>query len=427
MGINIAAAFGTLPPPRTFFVNNNAGQQQILNTTGGLFEFSLRPASWVMVPAGNYLLQAGQYSNLQTWDQSSYTWRFLTGFDSVPYMVSSDGTNFRVCNTTGGVVGAVVTNVGSGYVQGFYGFNALGVAVTIINGATTAGNPYLIATPSAGGATFNTFVGGGVSAIATPNVAAGNVNSFAGTGYTQAPIVIITPPSNQGAQPFIPATATAVITAGGIVGAITVVNQGAGYVGPPTVTFVNATGDTTGAGAFVTSNTTSITMTVVTTVQAITVASPGANTIANTGLAAVPTIAFTGTATIGALAAAAIPNLSIRAVATIATAGVAYGTSLPVAYQVVGGAYAGAASAVTNPTTEIQLITPVVPSYIVGSSAAGGTITTIPTVQYGGYGYTSVPTLTAYPTGAAALTGVTLATFTLTMGGNTDTIQLYPI
>ena len=193
------------------------------------------------------------------------------------------------------------------------------------------------------------------------------------------------------------------------------------------VTFVNATGDTTGNGAFVTSNTTAITMSTATAVQAITVASPALNTITNTGLAAVPTIAFGGTATIGTLAAAALANLTIRSVASIATAGVAYGTSLPVAYTVVGGTYAGAAAAVTNPTTEVQLISPPVPAYIVGSSAAGGTITTIPTVQFGGYGYESVPTLTAYPTGAAALTGVTLATFTLTMGEQTDTIFLYPI
>lgn len=427
MGINLATAFGSLPPPRTLFVNNNAGQQQILGTNGGLLEFSLRPASWMMVPAGNYLIQAGQYSNLQCWDQQAYVWRMLTGYDQVPYMLSSDGTNIRIANTTGGIVGAVVTNAGSGFVQGFYGYNALGQAVSIIGGATTLGNTYLNATPSAGGGTFNTFVGGGVSTIQTPTTTTGNVNSYAGTGYTQAPIVVITPPSNQGAQPFIPASATAVITAGGQVGAITVVNSGAGYVSPPTVTFVNAQGDLTGGGAFVASNVTAITMTSATAVQAMTVASPGLNTIANTGLSSLPTIAFTGSATIGALTAAAVPNLSIRAVATIATAGVAYGASAPVAYSVVGGGYAGAVAVLVNPATEVALISPPLPANVVGASAAGGTITTLPTVLYGGYGYSSVPTLNAYPTGAAALAGVTLATFTLTMGGNTDTIFLYPI
>jgi hypothetical protein len=432
MPISNLSAFGSLPPPRTVFVNNNQGQQQQLSTTGGVFEFSLRPTQYQLIPAGQYMVLAGQYSNVQVWDQQSYMWRFVTGFDQVPYVIQSDGTNYRLCNTTGGVVGAVVTGAGSGMTNGFYGYNAFGQAVSIIGGATTLANSYLTVTASAGGSTYNVFVGGGIASVVTPATTAG-ASSFAGSGYTAAPNIIVTPPPTQGAQPFIPATLTCVITAGGLVGAITVVNAGAGYVAAPTITIVNAQGDTTGAGAYI--NAGGITLTTSGAIQAITVASPGAVNVAGTGLASVPTLTIAGTVAAGAPTAATIPNLTIRAVATIATAGVAYGNALPVNYITVGGAYGGAAPVNTNPAIEFStaagvsssIMNPVVPAQINGSCAAGGTITTIPTVSFAGFGYASVPTLTALPTGANALTGCTLATFTLTMGGQTDTVYLYTI
>ena len=59
--------------------------------------------------SGQYFLQLGQYTTLQMYDSGMNYWQNI---DVSPYAlitISSDGANFRVANTTGCPVGAVIT------------------------------------------------------------------------------------------------------------------------------------------------------------------------------------------------------------------------------------------------------------------------------------------------------------------------------
>jgi hypothetical protein len=74
-----------------------------------------------MVPSGQYMLLLGRYTFLQFWDPIANIWRNVqTGGMAPAFPVTSDGSNFRLANLTGTVVGAVVTNGGTGYTNGIY-------------------------------------------------------------------------------------------------------------------------------------------------------------------------------------------------------------------------------------------------------------------------------------------------------------------
>lgn len=418
MGINQLGAFGIAPSPRTVFVANNGGQQQQVSLTGGSLPFTLSATRNLIIPAGNWIMQTGQYSNTQMWDQQSYMWRTLSGFDQGPYMISSDGTNYRVANTTGCVIGAVVTNRGTantGVPNGFYGYNYSGTFVQIVNGVTTTGLTTATATVSAtttGGATLNVFIGGSINTSIT--VTDGTSPS---TGYVSPPEVIVVPPSNQGNQPFIPATCKAVLTGSKITG-ITVINQGAGYVAVPTLLIVNQPTDTAGALG---TTTFTLTLTNQNQLAAVTVAN-GGTTVG--GIATVPTITMSGTTTITSAAATALMNFSIVSVALNAAGG-AYGNTQPT-FTIAGNSALLPTTTNTNPAIETLLIPNPVQPVIQAFSAAGGTMTSgsTPTVLFGGWGFVTVPqanvqSLLTIPT--------SYATWTVTAGGNDDTIFLYPI
>ena len=413
MGINQITAFGSAPAPRTLFVNSNPGQQQVFGTTGGPVQFSLKPTQAVHIPAGNFMVQAGAYSNLQVWDQQSYMWRFITGFDQVPYQVSSDGSNFQVVNTTGGVIGAVVTNKGSTVLppNGFYGYNQNLQFVQIINGSTTTGlapSTANVGATTTGGALLNVFIGGSVSTV---TVVAAN----AGSGFLEAPNLICIPPAGQGAQPFIPATATCVLSSGAI-GAVTVTNQGAGYVSAPTWMVVPQEGDTANTYSSVTFTTV---MTNANAVSAVTVASPG-----TAAFSSVPTITFTGTLPPTSAAATALMNFSIASVALNA-AGAAYGATQPT-ITLASNSVLMPTPTNTNPAIEQNLVLTQVQPIIQAFSAAGGTLTagSTPTIMFGGYGFYSVPQAVVQSTSTIP---TSYATWTVTAGGLTDNILLYPI
>lgn len=406
-GIGQLGALGQGPAPRTFFVNNNAGQQQSVSQTGGPLLVPLKPTQSLLVPSGNFIVDRGCYSDLQYWDAQSLMWRNFSSFGNAPVMVASDGQNVQIANTTGCPIAAVVTTRGSGLINGFYGYNQLDQAISIVAGQTTLGNAYLTCTPSAGGSLWNVFVGGGISTTVT--ITAG------GTNYISAPTLLVIPPANQGAQPYIQATANCTVSAGAI-NAVTVTNQGAGYVSAPTILVVNAENDTTGGNAVLTPvliNTG--------TVSAVTVADSGTAPVS-----AVPTLAFAGTSGGGSAAATVIMNFSLTTISAVASAGAAYGTSLQYATLTAGGNNTATATN-TNPSIETQQIQPPRPPTLQGSSAGGGTITAVPTIIDGGYGFATIPSLAPYPSGAAALTGVTLATFTAVWGGNNDNCYLNPI
>ncbi len=151
-----------------------------------------------------------------------------------------------------------VTSQGANYtlppIVGFSGGGGSGAAAvaTMSNGSVTSivltgvGHGYTV-TPNV------TITGNGTGAQATAvvdptttTVTAVRITS-GGSGYTSATVTIDPPLGCQtGCQT---ATAQAFVTPPGAVLAVKVTNPGTGYTSNPTVTFTNASGDTTGAGA----------------------------------------------------------------------------------------------------------------------------------------------------------------------------------
>src|SRR5256885_1852938 len=216
---------------------------------------------------GQYMIQLGLYTVLQVYDSGLNYWRNVNVNPQGLLTISSDGQNFRLANTTGCPIGGIITNAGSAYTNGFYGFvnsfNNSGQAVVIANGAVTAGNTTFTATPSAGGSTWNMIVGGAVNTTISVSGTVfqsqgGILSPFGGTGtsltasggsnYTRAPLILFTPPPNQGQQPYVLPAATCTISAGAV-NAVTVTQQGAGLLGLPGITIIPQPGDTTGGGA----------------------------------------------------------------------------------------------------------------------------------------------------------------------------------
>lgn len=176
--------------------------------------------------SGHYFINPGLYSEVQEYDYIMDYWRPLSTAPGAAITISGDGANYRIANTTGCPVGAVITNHGTGLTNGFN-------TVTI--------------TPSAGSSVWNTIVGGAINATIT--VTAG------GTLYVGIPSIVFAPPATQGSTPYILPTAVAVMS-GGAISSVTVIDQGAGLVAVPSITVVPAVGDSTGGGASLTINAT---------------------------------------------------------------------------------------------------------------------------------------------------------------------------
>ena len=261
------------------YINLPAGQGVV-----GVFGGVLAPQLATNNPVtGQYCVQMGQYTSLQQYDQGLNYWQDVQVFPSGLVTISSDGANYRLANTTGCPIGAVITNAGASYTNGFYGYIqgpgeslvglSVGSAITIQNGIVTAGQTYLTITPSAGASTWNAIVGGAINStisfsgtvfngnFANANgtagqslfafgqgSAAGGITSSAGTNYTKPPIIVFSPPANQGLQPYILPTAVCTIS-GGAINAITVLDQGAGLMSLPGIVVIPQPGDTTGGGA----------------------------------------------------------------------------------------------------------------------------------------------------------------------------------
>lgn len=177
----------------------------------GGFPIPIGPGGIFFPPPGNYLLVLGPRCQLQYFDPNQLCWRVVAQPGRSYYLSESDGYNFRIVNMSGVVAGTLITNAGSGAVNGI-GSPATGVTVSF--GAAPAG---------------------GVAAAAYP-IVGGQINSVlnivqAGSGFTVPPLLLIDPPPPGGIQ------ATAVVTTltAGAIGAVAVTNQGAGYVTAPNV------------------------------------------------------------------------------------------------------------------------------------------------------------------------------------------------
>ena len=161
-----------------------------------------------VVPSGNYLLAAGPNTALEWFDPISTSWRPL--FAPQAYTdFTSDGTNYRLVNMSGGVSTVAVTGAGSA------GANGIGPVQT----GTTVG---FSAAPGGAWLTAQGYaiVGGSVPA---PTVTQGGAN------FVVPPLVCCDPPPIGGVQ----ATFTATINASGAIATVTQVNAGAGYTSIP--------------------------------------------------------------------------------------------------------------------------------------------------------------------------------------------------
>ena len=108
----------------------NAGQIKGITNT-----IALGPGETFTVPPGTWRIKTGPYTFVQWLDPVTNSWKVRpTAKDSDDYL-ESDGVNFRLANTTGCVVGAVITTGGLTYTNGI-GSTATGVTVTASSGAS---------------------------------------------------------------------------------------------------------------------------------------------------------------------------------------------------------------------------------------------------------------------------------------------------
>ena len=230
----------------------------------------------IITPAGWYYIKTGLYTNIQQYDPITQMWRSVGGTTpggDVQYFYS-DGVNYRLANQTGCVVGAIITNVGSGY-------TSAPTITTSLNGV------------------YKAVVGGAVSQ--TVVVTNGGVN------YTYPPLVQFAAPPAGGVQ----ATGYCTLTSGAV-SSVTMVDQGAGYSSAPTIVFVNDPREVTNPNLSAGSGATAVaTLTGSGTITALLCLDHG-NPIAFTAGSAtsIPTLSFSGGGGSSA-AATALMNWSI--------------------------------------------------------------------------------------------------------------------
>jgi hypothetical protein len=174
--------------------------------TGGVIV--LESGGICIPPAGQYLITTGQETVLQWYDPLQLMWRTFCQSGELTTF-ATDGSNYRLVNQSGVIVGASITNAGSGGVNGI--------------GPVQTGSTITFATGGVAGvltAQGYVIVGGSVPA---PTVTQG------GSGFLVPPLILCDPPPPGGIQ----ATFISTISAAGVLTGVTQVNAGAGYTSIP--------------------------------------------------------------------------------------------------------------------------------------------------------------------------------------------------
>jgi hypothetical protein len=209
-----------LPYPQGYYPTQLQGAAQDASDN----RQALAPGQSFVIPAGEFLVGLNGYLVLQYLDPVTNVWAMGSGaaFNRGVNYVKSDGYNVRIANLTGCVVGAVIVNAGSAYVQ---------ASTTIV--ASGAGFQTGVTVP-----TFVPIVGGALTVSGTFTLAVPTV----GAGYGVAPIIMIPPPPPANVNPNgvggIQATAYAILGASGSITGISFTNPGAGYPSAPVVQVV---------------------------------------------------------------------------------------------------------------------------------------------------------------------------------------------
>ena len=330
-----------------------------------------------LLPAGALAVYLGQYSVIRIWDPVLNTWRIVPrSIGNSWVFIESDGQNQQIANLTGCCIGAMVTTAGTGYTS----------APTVTLGSTDA--------------VFVPVVGGLIGA--SPAVIAG------GSGYTIPPRLVIPAPPVGGVQ----ATGHTTLS-GGIVNAIVIDNQGAGYPSAPTAQFVTDPNDT--GTAIVPATAQTVAITGAGTLAAILCTNPGLVQTSNPGAL---TIAGGG----GSSGAAYAVYCFACTGYTVSNGG-SFHTGTFITSS--GGPLpnATAAPAHTNPAIELGLIYPrpakVVPALSSGAIVASGSTAPLE-VEDWGFGFQTIPN--AVPVDGTGLGTTAVTTLAWTVGGQTDSI-----
>lgn len=337
---------------------------------------SLAGAQAFIIPPGPHFINPGQYSSIQSFDSVLAQWRQAQFPAGAPTHVESDGANYRLINTTGCPVGAIITNKGSGYTNG------IGVVAAAIN---------------TGGSTWSVITGGSINTTLIATTAG---------KYNYKPTLVFSAPPPGGVR----ATAVATLTGGGLdIGSV--INAGAGYTTAPTITIVPDPRETATQGGVLTVNATLANSGAIT---AVICTDPGTTVQTST-----PTLTFSGGGGSSA-AATVLMNYTVTGF-TVGTAGAVYGNAQP--FLVMSGSgisTASLASGIVDPIldTGIALSRQAI---IGGTSTSGGAVTaTGAVIVDAGWGFQRIPDLYVLPSGTGALP-TTTAIVTATVGATTDT------
>lgn len=362
---------------------------------------------WVF-PPGTWAIKTGPYTFLQWLDpvaaSASLTagvsgqtspsgvvglWRVKPTAAEKETIIDSDGSNYRLANTTGCVVGAVITTGGTAPYTNGIGQTATGCTVTI----------------SAGASKWVPVVGGAVSLTLSTSTG----TTTAGTGYNFPPICVIDAPPVGGMQ------ATAIVTSlstGTIpVANVQIINQGAGYTTAPNVTFIPDSRELNASTPGPTAN----------AVVVLTLTATGQLTglypyDSGSALTSVPTLTMTsGSVT---AAATAIMNFTVTGQGAYTTGGSSLGSLELVS---VSNTIAASTNYLTNPLHNGVQVTFPRPARIMATLSSGvASSTTGTTLEDAGLGIQQVPSMVPVYS-ITSTTAVVPQPGTPTVGGITDT------
>lgn len=353
-------------------------------------------AIW-QVPNGTFMLKLGPQSVLQWKDINSGLWRITdAGPSNHPIPVFSDGSNFRVLNASGTILGANITNAGTSYAA----------TDTIAFAAPAAGSPSITA---AG----NIVLGGKLTFAITT----------AGTGYTNPTILVPGPWLLGGTQGgCIEAQIGAITLTTNTITAVAVNFAGAGYGVAPganttTITpaqfaanpqiYTQSTNliliDPAGSGAVITP-----TLAGAGTITGIIMTNYGAGYDGTHIPAITPT-----TSTGSSFAATALPSMALKSI-TVAGTNTGYTASAMIETTLGNG------TAIAQLNDEI-----VMPRAGRAVAAQSGGVLGTPVIEDAGNGFQTVPL--AKQVGNATADGSVNATFTAVVGGVQNYLQYWQI
>ena len=379
-----------LPYPQSLYPTQlyNAPPDEATN------RIALAPGDTLPLPAGDWLVNLGQYCVLQFLDPVNNTWSMGTNaaWQGGHQFVVSDGFNVRVANLLGCPITASVTSYGSNYVQ-----------------ATTT----VTATP--GNSTWVPIVGGQL----TPTIIS------AGAGYGVAPEIFIPAPApasnNANGVGGIQASAWANISSGTLTLAsgVSMTNPGAGYETPFTIALRPSPTDPN-LSVGITMATVVFSLTGSGSITGALCTNPGAP-LSNPNQF---TLTVAGAGTQGTLVGNVLQTVTA---ASVSGAGSGYGTIANL-LQTVGGV--PAAGTITNsPEYNGLAWRPRQAQVGLTVTGAGGTIgTQVGTIYDGGLFLTNAApsfVLAGQPLAGAAPT-IVAATVALTMGSRPDIVTLQP-